>query len=1075
MARRSILTIVAILVSLVLPGTAAAGGRLDAALAARAAAPRGTSRVIITTIGGGPADAAIKAAGGTAGRFLAALGGQAAIVPDTALALLAAHPDVREVAVDRPVSGTVERNAAAAVGAAWVREQLGLDGSGVAVAIIDSGVANWHDDLGSETVVHFVDFVANLFAPHDDYGHGTHVAGIIAGNGYDSGGARRGIAPGAKLVVLKVLDASGDGHISNVIAAIDYAVEHRARFNIRVINLSVAAGVHESYMTDPLTLAARRAVAAGIVVVTAAGNLGRSASGSLQQGGITSPGNAPWVLTVGATNHQKTVARGDDTVAPFSSRGPTHIDGLMKPDLVAPGVAIESLADAGSTIYELNPGARLRGTVDTVAPPYLALTGTSMAAPAVAGTIALMLEANPTLSPNLVKAILHYTAERKPRFDLTAQGAGFLNAKGAVQLAAALAGQTGSMDTTRWSRHILWGNLRVRGGTITATANAWRRDVVWGASTTPEGEPIVWGMAADSDTRWGVGPVDAAAAVDNQAAAVDWLPAESFHSVVSAAALPASSLRVPGLPAPGLPAPGLPAPVCRPPVCRPRMCPHSGAHRPPLAEAAEAMKSLPLAARLFVCAVIAVGAGLLATTLPVRTESPVLFTVLLVLSSVTSVLKVTLPLPRNASTMSVSYAVNFAGLLMLGTSQTMVIAAMSALCQCSFRIREPNPPHRTLFSMASLVITVYAAGIAYTGLGGTPGHLALWPAVTPLAGAAGTYFLTNTLLVASVIAFSTNAGVSRVWNENFLWSGPGYFVGAAVAAGVVLLHQFSSQSVIPLGIIPLYLTYRSYQVYLGRIAAEQLHVKEVADLNFATIEALALAIDAKDQTSQSHIRRVQLYATELARELGMSENHVQGVKTAALLHDIGKLAVPEHILSKPGPLTSEEFQKIRAHPKIGADIISAVPFPYPVAPLILSHHERWDGKGYPAGLRGEDIPLGARILTVVDCFDALMAERPYHKAMPYDAALGCCSRKPATRSIPAWSRRSCGCCRASTRRRRSSTSPPRSQDRPATPRCGRLPIRSRTCSRTSRWRTAKSTRSTRSPRRWARASGWLTR
>jgi diguanylate cyclase (GGDEF)-like protein/putative nucleotidyltransferase with HDIG domain len=192
---------------------------------------------------------------------------------------------------------------------------------------------------------------------------------------------------------------------------------------------------------------------------------------------------------------------------------------------------------------------------------------------------------------------------------------------------------------------------------------------------------------------------------------------------------------------------------------------------------------------------------------------------------------------------------------------------------------------------------------------------------------------------------------------------------------------------LPLAAAPLYLTYRSYKVYLGRIDDEQRHVREMADLHLATIEALALAIDAKDQTSQSHIRRVQLYAAALARALGMPENDIQGVKTAALLHDIGKLAVPEHILSKPGPLTPEEFQKIRAHPKVGADIISAVPFPYPVSPLILSHHERWDGKGYPAGLKAEEIPLGARILSVVDYFDALMAERPYHKAMSFDAAL----------------------------------------------------------------------------------------
>ena len=399
------------------------------------------------------------------------------------------------------------------------------------------------------------------------------------------------------------------------------------------------------------------------------------------------------------------------------------------------------------------------------------------------------------------------------------------------------------------------------------------------------------------------------------------------------------------------------------------------------------MKTLPLGARLFVCAVIAAGAGLCAMILPLSTDRPMLFAALAVLSVLTSVFKVTLPLPRSASTMSVSYAVDFAALLMLGTSQTMVIGAISALCQCNFRIREPNPPHRTLFSMATLVITAFAAGSMYVLVGGTAGHLDLWSSMGPVAAAAVTYFLVNTLLVATAIALSTEASIVKVWNQNFLWSAPGYLVGAAVSAGFVLFQQLSSHALMPFAVVPLYLTYRAYKVYLGRIEEEQLQVKQIADLNFATIEALALAIDAKDQTSQSHLRRVQLYATALARELGVSENHIQGVKTAALLHDIGKLAVPEHILSKPGPLTTEEFQKIRAHPKIGADIISAVPFPYPVAPLILSHHERWDGKGYPSGLKGDEIPLGARILTVVDYFDAVMAERPYHKALPFDAAV----------------------------------------------------------------------------------------
>jgi diguanylate cyclase (GGDEF)-like protein/putative nucleotidyltransferase with HDIG domain len=402
------------------------------------------------------------------------------------------------------------------------------------------------------------------------------------------------------------------------------------------------------------------------------------------------------------------------------------------------------------------------------------------------------------------------------------------------------------------------------------------------------------------------------------------------------------------------------------------------------------MKELPIPARLFVAAVLTAGAVVLAVFAPHQIGKLPLFLALLVLSSLASAFKVSLPLASSGSTMSVSYTVDFAALLLLGADETMLVAAASAWSQCTLRTESRTPAYRTLFSIASLVLTVKAAGLAYAWLGGSgPGALvSFFEIAKPLVGAATIYFVFNTAFIATAIALSTRQSAFRVWHENFLWSAPSYFFGAGAAAMAAAVVVRGGYWMALLTAAPVYLIYRTYKVYMGRIQDQQRHVRQVSDLHLATIEALALAIDAKDQTAQSHIRRVQVYAAGIASALGMSDNEIQGVKTAALLHDIGKLAVPEHILSKPGPLTQEEFQKIRIHPQVGAEIISGVPFPYPVAPLILSHHERWDGKGYPDGLKGDEIPLGARILSVVDYFDALMSERPYHKAMSLGAALG---------------------------------------------------------------------------------------
>jgi serine protease AprX len=447
--------------------------------------------------------AAATAMAGTLGartiRELPLVTGVALDVPNAALSVLAASPLVDHLSTDRVVAGAMERTGGT-VGAPVVRQELGVDGHGIGIALIDSGITPWHDDLGdgdgSQRVDRFVDFVNGAQTTYDDYGHGTHVAGIIAGNGYDSSGGRSGIAPGAHLVVLKVLDGTGRGRTSDVIAAIDYAIQHKDELNVRVINLSVAGAVYESYNFDPMTLAARQAVNAGIVFVTAAGNNGRGPLGTTQYGGVTSPGNAPWVLGVGASSHMGTIDRSDDTMAAFSSRGPGAVDYGAKPDLVAPGVGIESLSNPSSLMYSVYGPYLLSGTVATPYLPYLSLSGTSMAAPVVTGTVALMLQANPSLTPNAVKAILQYTAQIYTGYDSLTQGAGFLNAKGAVELASYLGDPIARAypSTDNWSQRILWGNHVASGGRFTPDANAWSTSIAWGDGLTPEGQRVTWGV-----------------------------------------------------------------------------------------------------------------------------------------------------------------------------------------------------------------------------------------------------------------------------------------------------------------------------------------------------------------------------------------------------------------------------------------------------------------------------------------------------------------------------------------------------------------------------------------------------
>ena len=509
------------------PGAHAKDYKLDRELTKRSddRNPRNTTRVIVTMLPGAQLPAEFKkfARDGK----LDLINGQVLDLPNSVLKQLASHPNVFRVHFDRP-TGTHNYRTSVTTGGRLLNS-YGLKGAGDGIAVNDSGITSYHDDLtagssklypyGNQRVAKFVDFVNGRTLPYDDNGHGTHVAGSILGNGSDSKGMKAGLAPAASLVSLKVLDANGQGTISRIIAALNWVAVNAKTYNIKVVNLSVGAGVYESYWTDPLTLAAKAVTDKGITVVAAAGNMGKNADGQLQWGGITAPGNAPWVLTVGASSTMGTDTRSDDQMGGYSSSGPTHIDFAAKPDLVAPGTGTVSLAVAGSTLYALKSGYLLDGSSRLGYKPYLALSGTSMAAPVVSGTIALMLEANPSLTPNLIKAILQYTAETRPGYSRLRQGAGFLDSTGAVWMAYFFKyAQPGDLYPylPTFSRSLIWGNQRLTGGIITPTANAWASSVVWGAAMTPavsgsgvsgsgvQAANVVWGTMSDGDNVvWG--------------------------------------------------------------------------------------------------------------------------------------------------------------------------------------------------------------------------------------------------------------------------------------------------------------------------------------------------------------------------------------------------------------------------------------------------------------------------------------------------------------------------------------------------------------------------------------------
>jgi putative nucleotidyltransferase with HDIG domain len=349
----------------------------------------------------------------------------------------------------------------------------------------------------------------------------------------------------------------------------------------------------------------------------------------------------------------------------------------------------------------------------------------------------------------------------------------------------------------------------------------------------------------------------------------------------------------------------------------------------------------------------------------------------------------TLKMPSIDALLSVSEIFAFSCVLLFGPELGALTVAVDALL-LSYRAR--HSAAQTIFNCGNLTLSVWLSGELFFAAANVQPLFTAPSAsnqlIAPLALLAVSYFIVNSGLTATVIAFASGQRPVAVWRQHFMPLAPTYAAGASVALLLVVALRQVHFSVIALILPMVLISYLTMRSSFGRLEDSKRHVDKLNGLYLSTVETLATAIDAKDEVTHGHIRRVQAAAVGLAKELGITdEQTLRAIEAAALLHDTGKIAVPEHILNKPGKLTVAEFEKMKLHAPIGAEILSSIDFPYPVVPIVRHHHENWDGTGYPDKLRGEDIPIGARILSVVDCFDALTSDRPYRSRMTDEDAI----------------------------------------------------------------------------------------
>jgi diguanylate cyclase (GGDEF)-like protein len=324
--------------------------------------------------------------------------------------------------------------------------------------------------------------------------------------------------------------------------------------------------------------------------------------------------------------------------------------------------------------------------------------------------------------------------------------------------------------------------------------------------------------------------------------------------------------------------------------------------------------------------------------------------------------------------------------MIYGVAPCVVVTCVQTLFISLFARRAKRYLYRTIFNTASTVCGAWLYSSIYHAI--NKGSVQLHDIVIPAAALAVTYFLTNSMLASIAISWSLGENIFNFWAKTCVPLAADYSVSSVSAVLIVALHGYNKYSLDIAAALLLGVVWGWHKMNKTRVDEAERHLREQEQLYLRTVESLALAVDAKDQTTYGHIRRVKVYATGLAKLCGVRDpNEFKAIETGSLLHDIGKLAIDDYILNKPGRLSKQEFEKIKVHAAAGDEILQSVRFPFPVAKYVRYHHERWDGLGYPDGLKGEEIPLGARILAVADAFDAIRYSRPYKLAIPMEEAL----------------------------------------------------------------------------------------